>query len=78
MQLSIMPPVLPMRKQPGLIPPTVAGPITTTFFSRASFTSSRVLFSGTPYETLAEVIAEVDVDRDLGVYLGCISASPRR
>jgi len=25
--LSIMPPVLPMRKQPGLMPPTVAGPM---------------------------------------------------
>ena len=24
--LSIAPPVLPIRKQPGLIPPTVAGP----------------------------------------------------
>ena len=69
MQLSIMPPVLPMRKQPGLIPPTVAGPITTTFFSRASFTSSRVLFSGTPYETLAEVTAEISA---------CISGVSRR
>jgi hypothetical protein len=24
--LSMAPPVLPMRKQPGLMPPTVAGP----------------------------------------------------
>jgi len=28
--LSIMPPVLPMRKQPGLMPPTVAGPMIMT------------------------------------------------
>ena len=78
MQLSIMPPVLPMRKQPGLIPPTVAGPITTTSFSRASFTSSRVLFSGTPYKALAEIIAETDADRDLAEISACISGVSRR
>jgi hypothetical protein len=40
--LSIIPPVLPILKHPGLTPPTVAGPIIDTFFSLASLMSLRV------------------------------------
>lgn len=35
--LSIIPPVLPILKHPGLIPPTVAGPIMVILRSRATF-----------------------------------------
>ena len=55
MILSSMPPVLPMRKQPGLMPPTVAGPMTVTPFTRASWISSRVCRSGTPSAMMATV-----------------------
>ena len=42
--LSIMPPVLPILKQPGVIPPTVAGPMIVTFFFSANLINFRVRF----------------------------------
>ena len=53
--LSIMPPVLPIRKHPGLIPPTVAGPIIVTCFSLATRRSLLVMFSGMPSAMIAIV-----------------------
>lgn len=50
-----MPPVLPILKQPGLIPPTVAGPIMLTPFSWAKRISFRVMFSGIPSAMIAIV-----------------------
>ena len=37
--LSIMPPVFPILKQPGLTPPTVAGPMMVTFLLSATLIS---------------------------------------
>ncbi|MPC18271.1 hypothetical protein E2C01_011149 [Portunus trituberculatus] len=53
--LSIMPPVLPILKQPGLIPPTVAGPIIDTPNSVAFLIRIRVMFSGMPSAMMAIV-----------------------
>ena len=53
--LSSMPPVLPILKQPGLMPPTVAGPMTVTCFSAAMAFSFRVRFSGIPSAMMAMV-----------------------
>lgn len=54
--LSIMPPVLPILKHPGLIPPTVAGPIMDTLFWWAIKISFRVWFSGIPSAIMAIVL----------------------
>lgn len=53
--LSIIPPVLPILKQPGLTPPTVAGPIMETPFSFANLIKIRVMFSGIPSAIMAIV-----------------------
>ena len=55
--LSSMPPVLPMRKHPGLIPPTVAGPMMPTPLRSAVAISSRVCISGTPSAMIATVLS---------------------
>lgn len=54
--LSIIPPVLPILKQPGFNPPTVAGPITVTFFSLANKINFLVIFSGIPSAIIAMVL----------------------
>ena len=55
MILSIIPPVLPILKQPGLIPPTVAGPMMVTRFSFACLLMLLVMFSGIPSAMIAMV-----------------------
>lgn len=44
--LSIMPPVLPILKAPGLIPPTVAGPIMVMpfFFAMCKISRARYVY----------------------------------
>jgi hypothetical protein len=54
--LSIMPPVLPILKHPGLTPPTVAGPMIVTFFSCALRINFLVMFSGIPSAIMAIVL----------------------
>lgn len=51
-----MPPVFPILKQPGLIPPTVAGPIIETPFCLAVWMSFLVMFSGIPSAMIAIVL----------------------
>lgn len=58
--LSIIPPVLPILKQPGFSPPTVAGPITVTFFSLANKINFLVMFSGIPSAIMAMVLIYKD------------------
>lgn len=54
--LSIIPPVLPILKQPGFKPPTVAGPMIVTFFWLASNINFLVMFSGIPSAMMAIVL----------------------
>ncbi|KYM85599.1 hypothetical protein ALC53_04537, partial [Atta colombica] len=54
--LSIIPPVLPILKQPGFTPPTVAGPIIVTFFCCAARIIFLVIFSGIPSAIMAIVL----------------------
>ena len=51
-----MPPVLPILKQPGFTPPTVAGPMIVTPFLSASLISFLVKFSGMPSAMMAMVL----------------------
>ncbi|KYM98893.1 hypothetical protein ALC62_10368 [Cyphomyrmex costatus] len=54
--LSIIPPVLPILKQPGFTPPTVAGPIIVTFLRCAARIIFLVIFSGIPSAIIAIVL----------------------
>lgn len=53
--LSIIPPVLPILKEPGFKPPTVAGPMIVTFFLLAIRINFLVMFSGIPSAIMAIV-----------------------
>ena len=50
-RFSMAPPVLPMRKAPGVIPPTVAGPMIPTCGPRARIGQSDNHFIASPFET---------------------------